>query len=53
MNFIVCGAFDNPKRARQYARFSSDKLSEEKANDLMKAWESEGRYPYLWLEEVK
>lgn len=52
--WIACGAFDNPRKAREYARFSSkvDYLTEEEAKAEAEAWRVENRYPFTWIEKV-
>lgn len=52
--WIACGSFSNPKKAREYARFSSKDLhdTEELAQLEMQAWQKENRYPFLWVEKV-
>ncbi len=52
--YTVHGAYENPKRARSYARFSSrlDYDTREEAEKLLEEWKSERNYPYLWIEEV-
>ncbi len=52
--YTVHGAYENPKRARSYARFSSrlDYNTREEAEKLLKEWKSERDYPYMWIEEA-
>lgn len=52
--WITCGAFQNPKKAREYARFSSkeDYATEEEAQSLAEQWQEEKRYPFIWVEKV-
>lgn len=54
MKYTVCGAFDNPNKAKQYARFSSklDYATEEEAIQELEKWTREAKYPYIWIEEV-
>ena len=52
--WITCGAFQNPKTAREYARFSSkeDYATEEQAQQLAQQWKEEKRYAFIWVEKV-
>lgn len=53
--FTVHGAFENPQKAKSYARFSSPKdyATRQEAEQLMKQWQSGLRYTYIWIEESK
>lgn len=53
MKFTVHGAYENPQKARSYARFSSklDYATLEEAQEVAKIWETERDYPYIWVEE--
>ena len=53
MRYEVCGSFENPKRAKQYARFSAIASTIEEAENKAREWESQGRYTYIWIEEGK
>jgi hypothetical protein len=55
MNFIVCGAFSNPKGADNYLRFSSkvDYLTREEAEKVEQEWKNARDYPFIWIEEIK
>lgn len=52
--WITCGAFENPKKARSFARFSSKEnyATEEEAEALADQWRKENRYSYIWVEKV-
>ena len=52
--YTVHGAYDDPKRARQYARFSSrlDYATREEAEVVLEEWKVTRDFPYLWIEEV-
>ena len=52
--WIACGSFDNPKRAKSYARFSSkvDYLTQEEAEAEAQQWRTENRYKFIWVEKV-
>lgn len=53
MKYIVCGSFENPNKAAQYARFSSkDFTTEEEASQEVDRWTQVAKYPYIWVEEV-
>lgn len=53
--FTVHGAFENPQRAKSYARFSSpeDYATRQEAEQLLKDWQGEKRYTYIWIEGGK
>ena len=55
MKYIVCGAFDNPNKANNYARFSSklDYATEDDAMKELERWTAEAKYEFIWIEEVK
>jgi len=52
--FTVHGSFEDPKKAKSYARFSSllDYPTREGAQDLLDLWKSERDYKFLWIEEA-
>lgn len=52
--WIACGAFENPKRAKSYARFSSklDYATQEEAEEEAQRWRNENRYAFVWVEKV-
>lgn len=52
--WITCGSFENPKRAKSYARFSSreDYQTQEEAEALAQEWRKEERYAFIWVEKV-
>jgi hypothetical protein len=52
MSYRVHGAYENPKKAKQYARFTSrlDYQTREEAEALAEAWKVERDYPYIWIE---
>lgn len=52
--WITCGAFDNPKTAKEYIRFYSkeDFPTEEKAEKMAQEWKEEKRYPFIWVERI-
>jgi hypothetical protein len=53
--WIACGSFENPKKARSYARFSSkeDYATREQAEREAQQWQNEKRYAFVWIEEVR
>jgi hypothetical protein len=55
MKYIVCGSYENPKKAKSYARFSSklDYQTQEEAQILAETWKIERDYLYVWIEEAK
>lgn len=52
--WITCGAFDNPKTAKEYIRFYSkeDFPTEERAEKMAQEWKEEKRYPFIWVERI-
>ena len=54
MKWITCGAFQNPKRAKEFARFSSkeDYVTETEAEAEAQRWRETERYPFVWVERV-
>ena len=52
--WIACGAFENPQRAKNYARFSSklDYTTQEEAEAEAQQWRNENRYAFIWVERV-
>lgn len=53
MSYLICGSFENPKKARTYARFSAIASTIEEAQAKAQEWENEGRYTYIWIEGGK
>ena len=55
MKYTVCGSFENPNRAKNYARFSSklDYATEDEAVEELERWTAEARYPHIWIQETK
>jgi hypothetical protein len=55
MTYTVHGSYENPKRAKTYARFTSkeDYATREEAEALVKQWQTVRDYGYVWIEEVK
>lgn len=53
--FTVHGSFEDPKRAKSYARFTSkeDYATEEGAIKELEKWTQEARYEFIWIEEAK
>ena len=52
IKFTVHGSFENPKTAKQYARFSSpDFLTVEEAERELELWKSTRTYTYQWIEK--
>ena len=53
--YTVHGSFEDPKRAKSYARFSSkeDYATREEAEALASQWKSERDYTFIWIEEGK
>lgn len=55
MKYTVHGSFENPNKAKQYARFSSklDYTTEDEAIKELEKWTQEARYEFVWIEEKK
>ena len=53
--FTVHGSFEDPKKAKSYARFTSkeDYATREEAEALVLNWKSERDYAFVWIEEGK
>ena len=53
--YTVHGSFEDPKRAKSYARFSSkeDYATREEAEALASQWKSERDYTFIWIEGGK
>lgn len=52
IRYTVCGSFDNPKKAREYARFSSpDYTTRQEAEAKLQEWQETSRYTFAWIEE--
>lgn len=53
--WVACGSFSNPKRSKEFVRFSS-KVSystKEEAESEANQWRNEKRYAFIWVEEGK
>jgi hypothetical protein len=52
--WVACGSFENPKKARQFAQFSSklDYATQEEAEEEAQQWRTENRYSFIWVEKV-
>ena len=55
MKYTVHGSFENPQRAKSYARFSSklDYETEQEAQWELEKWTEEKRYAWMWIEASK
>jgi len=54
MKYVVNGSFENPNKAKTYARFSSpDFLTRQEAEAELQLWKSTRTYTYQWIEEKK
>ena len=55
MKYTVHGSFENPKKAKSYARFSSllDYPTAQEAQLLANEWTEGKRYAWIWIEEAK
>ena len=55
MKYVVHGSFENPNKAKQYARFSSkeDFATMDEAEKELDKWTSSAKYPYIWIEGIK
>lgn len=53
MKYEICEAFENPKKARQYARFSAIAYTMQEAEQIAKSWQESNRYPFVWIEGGK
>lgn len=53
MKYTVHGSFENPQRAKSYARFTSkeDYATREEAELLASQWKTERDYKFIWIEE--
>ena len=53
--WVACGSFSNPKKAREYARFSSKEAhaTQEEAEREAQQWKEEGRYSFIWVERTR
>ena len=53
--WIVCGSFADPKRAKEYIKFTSklDYDTQERAEREAQAWRDRERYKFIWTEESK
>ena len=54
IKWIACGSFTDPKKSKQYFRFSSKVNYDTKAEaeSELALWKAENRYTYLWIESV-
>jgi hypothetical protein len=52
--WIACGSPTNPKRSKEFIRFSSklDYATQEEAEEEAQRWRKENRYAYIWVERV-
>lgn len=52
--WIACGTFENPQKAKSYARFSSklDYATQEEAEAEAQRWRDEQRYAFIWVERI-
>jgi hypothetical protein len=52
--WIACGSFTDPKRSKEYMRFSSKQEweREEQAENEAQLWREEKRYTFVWIEKV-
>ena len=52
MKYTVHGSFENPNKAKSYARFSSklDYATEEEAEKELENWTAQAKYPFIWIE---
>jgi hypothetical protein len=52
MSYRVHGAYENPQKAKNYARFTSrlDYATREEAEALAEAWKVERDYKFIWIE---
>ena len=54
MKYVVHGSFENPSKAKSYARFSSAFfLTREEAEEEAQLWKSTRTYTFQWVEGVK
>jgi BMFP domain-containing protein YqiC len=54
VKYTVHGSFENPSKAKSYARFSSlDFTTREEAEAEAQLWKSTRTYTYQWIEEKK
>jgi len=54
VEYVVHGSFENPRRAKNYARFSSPNFSTKaEAEAEAQLWKSTRTYTFQWIEEVK
>jgi len=53
--YTVHGSFEDPKKAKSYARFSSllDYPTREGAEAILNIWKIERDYKFIWIEEGK
>lgn len=54
MKYTVHGSFENPNKAKNYARFSSpDFTAREAAEVELELWKMSRTYTFQWIEERK
>ncbi len=54
MKYVVHGSFENPNKAKTYARFSSPEFfTKQEAEEELQLWKSTRTYTFQWVEEVK
>jgi len=54
MKYVVHGSFENPSKARNYARFSSPDFTDRQTAEVeLQLWKMTRTYTYQWVEEVK
>ena len=52
--WVVCGSFQDPKRAKEYIKFTSklDYDTQEGAEQEAQAWRDRDRYKFIWIEQT-
>ena len=55
MTYTVHGSYENPKRAKTYARFTSkeDYATREEAEAVVQQWKTQRDYTFIWIEGGK
>ena len=55
MKYTVHGSFENPQRAKSYARFTSkeDYATREEAEAVVQQWKTQRDYTFIWIEGGK
>jgi hypothetical protein len=53
--YTVHGSFENPQRAKSYARFTSkeDYATREEAEAVVQQWKTQRDYTFIWIEGGK